>query len=146
VTFHDRLSLKVIAIGAGVGVGLGMLYAALLGAIWSALGFPAAPTGLLTVLGMPMLGLVFTALGGAVAARRARERAIVHAAAVGAVMVVVNAVLALLMSLLIASLPIEVEASSAPAWYIVLSYTLTVPAAVLGGWIVAARSRLSVAA
>ena len=68
-------------------------------------------------------GLVAVALGGAVTARIAKEKRLLHALLMG-------------IGTSLLSIPISL---SLPLWFNVASYTLMIPCALLGGWIVARR-------
>jgi hypothetical protein len=134
-----ELDGKAIVVGAIAGMALGTLYGALSGTLAWALG--ATPEGLaatsadrLMMGGMLTLGLVFSGIGGHLAARRAKRMEIAHAAMAGLLLVVLSLLFSLLMSLI----PVGVPAS--PTWFAVASYLLTIPAATLGGWLARPRS------
>ena len=71
------------------------------------------------------VGLVAVAFGGAVTARIAKEKRLLHALLMG-------------IGTSLLSTPICL---SLPLWFNVASYTLTIPCALLGGWIVARRKK-----
>ena len=79
------------------------------------------------------MGLVLMAVGAYVAARIARAREILHAFLVGAV--------AIAFSLPFVS---SADTSTYPAWYLPVSFGLTLPAAVLGGYIAQRRAKAKV--
>jgi putative membrane protein (TIGR04086 family) len=135
---YNAINLKAVAVGVGASAGFALVFGLLGGSILSALGFRERPTGPALDLEELVLVLAFTVIGGFVAARRSRERAIVHGAAVGVVLVVLSGVMWLVTILL-------KGVSSTPLWHNVLVYTCTVPAAAIGGWMASARHAKPVA-
>jgi uncharacterized membrane protein len=76
-----------------------------------------------------VLGLAFMAVGAFVAARMARAREMAHALWVGLVAVAV-------------SVPLVAagDTSAYPSWYMPVSFALTIPAALVGGYIARRRT------
>ncbi len=70
-----------------------------------------------------VFGLAMTAVGGYVAAAIAGRRILAHALGVGILSTVIGLVLRML------------RADNSPVWYQVLGYGLTIPAAILGGYV-----------
>ena len=135
------ISLKAIALGSLIDIGgsllVGALYAFTYAVVLAAQNIPpeemqrrtlSDPGYYLVLLAM---GLAFMAVGGYVAARVARAREIMHAFLV--------AVVAIGFSLLFLFLS-STDTSQYPAWYLPVSFGLTVPAALLGGYIAQRRA------
>ena len=89
------------------------------------------------LLGGLLIGACGSILGGYVAAWMARQRELHHALATGIASLTIGIVMLSLQSL--SPFPV-----SQPAWITIIAFTLTVPAAVFGGWLrraVAGRDR-----
>lgn len=126
-------SIKAIAIGTLIDIGGTMLVAGVYTFVYAILlaSQGVAPEEMeRRVLADPAyyvitltMGLAFMALGGYVAGRIARAREIMHAAWVG--------LIAIGISLVFVS---SSDTSMYPAWYLAVSFGLTLPAALLGGY------------
>jgi len=141
----SSISIKAIAIGSLIDIGGSMLTGGVYTFVYAILlaseNVPpeemqrrvlADPAYYIITL---IMGLAFMVLGGYVAARIARAREIMHAFWVG--------VVAIGISLLFLS---GADTSMYPAWYLPVSFGLTVPAAVLGGYVAQRRAIAKVGA
>jgi hypothetical protein len=137
-----RLSIKAIAIGVLIDVGGSMLVGAAYVFVYAMLlasqNVPvedlqrrilADPTYYVVALA---LGLVFMAVGGYVAARIARAREVTHALWVGLIAVAISV-----------PLVAAADTSSYPSWYLPVSFALTIPAGLVGGFVARRRTPIN---
>lgn len=131
---------KGVGLGVATGYGLGLLW----GFLAAFLVFRAAPSpeeylarmyAPSTMALVTLLGFIFAALGGWVAARRVAEHLLLQGVAVGVAMLVLGALSSLIPT------PEPSDASVLVPWIAVASWLLTVPAAVLGAAVERARRR-----
>jgi branched-subunit amino acid ABC-type transport system permease component len=133
-----NLNVKAVVIGTAVDI-LGTLIASLvIGVVWGLAyaaskggGTPPNPeemaklfqTSFSFLLASLVLGLVFVMVGGFVAAHLARRAELPNALAMG------------FLSLILAGVMVVISPDAGPAWYAATGIILTVPAALLGGYL-----------
>lgn len=133
------LNKKAIAVGAVIDIGggmvLGVLYTVTYMVLLASQKIPptewqgkmlADPVYYVVNL---VMGLAFIALGGYVAARMARVREIDHAVWV--------ALVGIALSVLVVAVT---DTSEYPSWYLPVSFALTIPTALVGGYIARRRT------
>ena len=137
-----RISTRAIVIGSIIDVGgsllAGLFYTLVLGVVLLAQDVPQAgvesriladPSYYVACL---ILGLAFVGAAGFVAARIARMAELTHAAIVGVVGGVIGLILVLVS-----------DTTKWPSWYIPVSFVLTLPFALLGGYLAKRRGTRS---